>query len=116
MTAQKCIFCSIVAKQIPANVVLETDRIFAFHDISKQAPVHVLVIPKIHLRSVDELAEEHGDLHRELLLGVRDVARKLELVADGYRVVTNTGANAGQSVDHLHFHVLGGRKLGWPPG
>ncbi len=116
MTAQKCIFCSIVAKEIPASVVLETDRVLAFHDIAKQAPVHALVIPKIHLVSVDELSDAHGELHAALLLAVRDVARRLELTRAGYRVVTNIGEDGGQSVDHLHFHVLGGRKLAWPPG
>ena len=109
------LFCRIVAREIPAEVVLETDEVLAFRDINPQAPTHVLVVPKQHLASLEEVAEGHGTLLAALVGAVNEVART-EGVAGGFRVVTNIGPSAGQSVDHLHLHVLGGRNLGWPPG
>lgn len=109
------LFCRIARKEIQADVVLETDDVLAFRDINPQAPSHVLVIPKQHLASLEEVAESHGPLLAALVGAVNEVARK-EGVAGGFRVVTNVGRTAGQSVDHLHLHVLGGRDLGWPPG
>jgi histidine triad (HIT) family protein len=111
----------MVAGEIPADVVLETDRVLAFRDINPQAPTHVLVIPKDHHRNLGALATADPDLLGEVARAARDVAVQEGLVTDGgidpgYRVVTNTGPQAGQSVDHLHLHVLGGRNLGWPPG
>lgn len=109
-----CLFCKIIAGEIPATKVAETDRFLAFRDISPQAPTHVLVIPKRHVASLNDAtdAQELG----ELLLVARDVA-KAEGHADvGYRVVINTNAGAGQTVFHIHAHVLGGRAMGWPPG
>ena len=116
-----CLFCRMVAGDIPADVVLDTDRVLAFRDINPQAPTHVLVIPKEHHRNLGALATADPELLGEVVRGARDVARQEGLVDDGgsepgYRVVTNTGPQAGQSVDHLHLHVLGGRGLGWPPG
>ncbi len=116
-----CLFCRMVAGEIPADVVHETDRVLAFRDINPQAPTHVLVIPKEHHRNLGALATADPALLGEVVRGARDVARQEGLVDDGgsepgYRVVTNTGPQAGQSVDHLHLHVLGGRGLGWPPG
>ncbi|HEV8651454.1 MAG TPA: histidine triad nucleotide-binding protein [Actinomycetes bacterium] len=109
------LFCRIARKEIPADVVLETDDVLAFRDVNPQAPSHVLVIPKEHLASLEEVAEGHGGLLAALVGAVNEVARK-EGVAGGFRVVTNIGRTAGQSVDHLHLHVLGGRNMGWPPG
>ena len=112
-----CLFCRIVAGEIPAQVVKRSEDAVAFRDIDPRAPAHVLVIPARHLPAVRD-ARGPGD---EALLGrvlrfAADVASELGLDEGGYRVVTNTGRDAGQSVDHLHFHVLGGRKLTWPPG
>jgi len=109
------LFCRIVRGDIPADVVLDTDDVLAFRDINPQAPSHVLVVPKEHLASLEEVGERHAALLVALVGAVNEVARK-EGVAGGFRVVTNIGSAAGQSVDHLHLHVLGGRDLGWPPG
>jgi histidine triad (HIT) family protein len=111
----------MVAGDVPADVVHETDRVLAFRDIHPQAPIHVLVIPKQHHRNLGAIAAADPDLLGEVARAAHDVAQQEGLVADGgvepgYRVVTNTGPQAGQSVDHLHLHVLGGRGMGWPPG
>ncbi len=116
-----CLFCRMVAGEIPADVVHQTDRVLAFRDINPQAPTHVLVIPKEHHRNFGALAAADPALLGEVAHAAHAVAVQEGLVADGgnepgYRVVTNTGPQAGQSVDHLHLHVLGGRGLGWPPG
>jgi len=110
-----CVFCRIATGQIPARKLFEDEDVVAFHDLSPQAPVHVLVIPRRHLASLD--AAEHDDvlLLGRLLAGARRAARETG-VAAGYRVVNNCGASAGQSVFHIHLHVLGGRPLFWPPG
>jgi histidine triad (HIT) family protein len=110
-----CLFCKIVAKEIESKTVLETDDILAFEDINPAAPTHVLVIPKKHVASSHELGEADGDLLGKLFAAIASVAEKLG-TADGYRVVTNIGPTAGQSVLHLHLHVIGGRQLSWPPG
>jgi len=112
-----CLFCRIVAGEIPAKVVKRTTDAVAFHDIDAKAPVHVLVIPTRHVPAVRNVDGPDGEalLGKLLALGA-EVARELGLDARGYRIVTNTGVDAGQSVDHLHFHVLGGRKMTWPPG
>ena len=113
-TPDECLFCRIVAGQIPADVVLETDSCLAFRDIEPQAPVHVLVVPRAHHRDLGELVAADPALAAELLAGVGAVAEQEGL--DHYRVVFNTGERAGQSVFHVHGHVLGGRSLVWPPG
>jgi histidine triad (HIT) family protein len=108
-----CLFCSIAAGEIPGDVVIETEDVVAFNDINPAAPTHVLVIPKRHIASAAEL--EAGDAG--LLSALFDVATRVgAAVEGGWRLVTNVGPDAGQSVFHLHFHVLGGRPLGWPPG
>lgn len=112
-TQPDCLFCKVVAGEIPSDKVLETDTALAFRDIDPGAPTHVLVIPKHHVASVHDL--DAGDELTDVFEVVRRVAEQ-EGVADGYRVVTNVGAKAGQSVFHLHFHVLGGRSMEWPPG
>ena len=109
-----CLFCRISAGEIPADIVLRTDDVVAFRDISPQAPVHVLVIPVEHHLNAGELAEANPSLAGQLLAAAKEVAA-LEGLSD-YRLVFNTGAEAGQSVFHVHAHVLGGRSLTWPPG
>lgn len=114
--AEDCLFCRIASGEIESDVVAEGDRWVAFRDANPQAPTHVLVIPRRHVESLDDLAAERAELAGELLLAARDVARREGLAEDGWRLVANTGRGAGQSVFHLHLHVLGGRSLGWPPG
>jgi histidine triad (HIT) family protein len=110
------LFCAIVAGEIPATMVLETDRIVAFRDINPQAPTHVLVIPKGHYPDVAALAAEDAGLLGEVITWAHRVAAAEGVSDTGYRVVFNTGAQAGQTVPHVHGHVLGGRSLTWPPG
>ncbi len=112
-----CLFCKIVAGEIPAKVVKRSDQALAFRDIDAKAPVHVLVIPTRHIAAVrDAKTPDDERLLGGLLSFAATVASEMGLDGDGYRIVTNTGRHAGQSVDHLHLHVLGGRKLSWPPG
>ncbi len=111
-----CVFCDIVARKIPASIVMENEHVLAFRDIRPAAPAHVLVIPKQHLPGVHEATPAHVEVLGRVVLAARDVAESLGLAGDGYRLVMNQGANAGQSVLHLHCHVLGGRALAWPPG
>jgi histidine triad (HIT) family protein len=110
-----CLFCRIADKSIPAETVYEDDLIICFHDISPQAPVHVLVIPKKHISSLDGTQPEDQAMLGRLMVKIGELARDLEL-KDGYRLVCNCGEDAMQSVPHLHFHLLGKRKLSWPPG
>ena len=116
MTDASCLFCKIVAGTIPAAVVHSDERLVGFRDISPQAPVHVLVVPREHIASLDAADEAHGKLLGELLLAARRIARAEGLSADGYRTVINTGVDGGQTVQHIHVHVLGGRAMAWPPG
>ena len=112
-----CLFCRIVAGEIPAKLAKRTADAVAFHDIDPKAPVHVLVIPTRHVPAVRGATGPDGEaMLGRLLAFAAEVAAELGLDATGYRIVTNTGPDAGQSVDHLHLHVLGGRKLTWPPG
>jgi histidine triad (HIT) family protein len=112
----RCLFCRIAAGEIPARKVYEDDTVFAFHDINPQAPTHVLVIPRKHIATVDDI--EEGDLATigTVVARAAQIARNLQLTSEGYRLVANTGAAAGQTVFHVHFHLLGGRNFGWPPG
>jgi histidine triad (HIT) family protein len=112
---EKTIFKRIIDKEIQADIVYEDDRCLAFRDIAAKAPTHVLVIPKKEIRSVDALGDADAELLGHLWLVIRDLAKQLQL-GKGYRVVVNCGPDGGQSVDHLHFHLLGGRPLSWPPG
>ena len=113
---EKCLFCRLVRRALPASVVAENDEFFAFNDINPQAPHHILVVPKGHIRSVNELAPEEAALVGRMLLFAREIAEDHEFAEPGYRLVLNCGRQAGQSVDHLHVHMLAGRFLGWPPG
>jgi histidine triad (HIT) family protein len=109
------IFEKIVARQIPADVIWEDDEAIAFHDVNPQAPVHVLIVPKRIIPRLSDATDSDGALLGKLLLAARDIAKKLKL-SGGYRVVINNGPDAGESVPHLHVHVLGDRALAWPPG
>ena len=111
-----CIFCKIVAGEIPSTVVYETDEILAFRDINPQAPTHVVMIPKAHHPDVASLADREPALAGALLAAAGEVARQEGVAESGYRVVFNTGPEAGQSVFHVHLHLLGGRAIAWPPG
>jgi histidine triad (HIT) family protein len=113
---ENCIFCRIVDGDIQAQVVHEDEHTLAFHDLDPRAPVHVLVIPKRHVASVNDVEPADRELMGALFVTARAVADRTGVAAGGYRVVMNTGADAGQSVSHAHLHVLGGRKLTWPPG
>jgi histidine triad (HIT) family protein len=115
MSAGKTIFKRIIDKEIPAKIVHEDDLCLAFHDVNPQAPTHVLIIPKREIASLADVASGDQAVLGHLLLTAHSLAQQLELV-DGYRVVINCGRNGGQTVDHLHLHLLGGRALGWPPG
>ncbi len=116
MSKNNCIFCQVIAGEIPATIVHRDERCVAFDDINPQAPVHVLVIPVEHIESLDEASQRDEGLLGHLLRIAARIANERGLSETGYRTVINTGAGAGQSVFHLHAHVLGGRALGWPPG
>ncbi len=117
MCVADCIFCKIAGKEIPSDTVYEDERVIAFRDLSPQAPVHVLVIPKKHVESLLALTEEDGELMGHILCRVMPkLARDLGVDEKGFRMVVNTGADGNQTVMHLHFHLLGGRAMGWPPG
>lgn len=110
-----CLFCSIVEKVIPSNIIYEDDLVFSFTDINPQAPVHFLVIPKKHVKSLEEVKEDDLVLISHIFSLISKLAKQ-QGVEGGYRVINNCGRNGGQTVDHLHFHVLGNREMLWPPG
>jgi len=112
------IFAKIIRKEIPADIVYETDSVLAFKDIRPQAPVHILIIPKVtDISSVKDISKEkHTQLLGELYEAANTIAKKLEIFESGFRIVINSGPDSGQEVPHLHFHLLGGRKMNWPPG
>jgi histidine triad (HIT) family protein len=114
--SNETVFSKIIAGQLPADIVYEDERVLAFRDIQPRAPVHILVIPKKPIPSVAHIEDEDGPLLGHLWLVVRRVAQEQGLAEAGYRVVVNCGDDGGQEVPHLHFHVLGGRRLTWPPG
>jgi histidine triad (HIT) family protein len=116
VAGSECIFCRIAEGELPAELVREDEETLAFRDIDPKAPTHVLVIPRRHIPSVDALRPEDAELVGRLYLSAKEVAREEGIAQSGYRLVMNTGAGAGQSVDHIHLHVLGGRRLTWPPG
>ena len=116
MTQADCLFCKIIAGEIPSDSVYEDELVLAFNDINPVAPVHQLVIPKHHIASAAELSPADAELLGRLFGVAADLARTAGLPASGYRLVTNVGADGGQSVDHLHFHLIGGRAMTWPPG
>lgn len=111
-----CLFCKIVAGEIPSKSVAESERAYAFYDVAPQAPVHVLVIPKVHISSAAEIASTHAGVMDELVLLAQRVSEIEGVRESGYRLVVNVGDDAQMSVAHLHLHLLGGRRLEWPPG
>ena len=111
-----CLFCKIVAKQIPSTLVYEDDQVTAFRDINPQMPVHVLVVPNQHVANTEELSQEHDAVVGRLVRTAQEVARREGVAQSGYRLVINTGADSLNTVPHLHMHLLGGRKMAWPPG
>jgi histidine triad (HIT) family protein len=116
MSEQDCLFCKILNGDIPADIVYESDSAIAFRDISPQAPTHVLVIPRKHIATINDLGEDDQEIVGSLYLAAKDIARAEGLSDEGYRAVMNCNEGAGQSVFHIHLHVLGGRALSWPPG
>jgi histidine triad (HIT) family protein len=111
-----CLFCAISSGELPSTEVLSTDLVYAFRDLTPVAPTHVLVVPREHIADAAEIGTGHGDLLVEMLDAGRRIARAEGLEERGYRLVLNVGPDSGNSVAHLHLHVLGGRQLGWPPG
>lgn len=111
-----CLFCKIIAGEIPSEKVYEDENVYAFKDINPEAPFHALVIPKKHIQSVSHIEQQDEELVGKIFSAIRKIADENGLDEDGYRVVTNIGENAGQTVLHMHFHVLGKRSLEWPPG
>lgn len=110
------LFEKLIARQIPASVVYEDELVFAFHDINPQAPIHILIVPKKPIPRIAEAGDDDEALLGHLLLKAREVAKKAGLTPDGFRLVINNGRNGGESVPHLHCHILGGRPMSWPPG
>ena len=110
-----CVFCKIAEKEIPSNIVYEDDQIICFHDLEPQAPVHVLIIPKKHIASMDDVSADDRQLMGYIMTKVKEIATTLGL-ENGYRLVNNCGEDGFQTVKHLHFHLLGKRKMTWPPG
>jgi histidine triad (HIT) family protein len=110
-----CLFCKIIEGSIPSTKVHEDELCYAFADINPVAPTHVILVPREHLASLDDTDPDHGEMLGHLLLTATEIARKQNLT-NGYRIVINTGEDGGQTVEHLHLHLLGGRELAWPPG
>ncbi len=113
---EDCIFCKIVKGEIPCEKVYEDDKVLSFKDINPGAPNHVLIIPKKHIGSLNEVTEEDSMLIAHVFLVAKEIVKKLGIDDTGYRIVSNCGEDGGQTVPHIHFHVLGGRSLQWPPG
>ena len=112
----ECIFCKIANKEIPSNIVYEDDKVIAFNDLDPKAPVHVLIIPKEHYSSAMEINDENSQIVGNIFAAASKIAVKLGIDKNGFRIVNNCGNDGGQTVGHIHFHLLGGRNLGWPPG
>ena len=112
----ECVFCKIAAREIPAEILHESDTVVAFRDLNPKAPVHILLIPKEHIVSVEQIEGGHGGVLADLVQAATHLANAEGVAESGWRLVTNVGPDAGQSVFHLHFHLLGGREMAWPPG
>ena len=110
------LFLRIINREIPADIVFETEEVLAFRDINPQAPVHILIIPKVHIRTANDIRPEQAELVGKLYLAAKEIAREEGLSEDGYRLVMNCNKAAGQVVFHIHLHLLGGREFNWPPG
>ncbi len=112
----ECLFCKIANKEIPSNIVYEDEKILVFKDINPEAPVHILIIPKMHINSVQDINESNSNVISHIFAIIPKLAKDLDVDEKGFRVVSNIGEQGGQTVKHLHFHMLGGRNLSWPPG
>jgi len=112
----ECLFCRIVQRALPAKIVAEDDQLVAFHDVNPQAPTHILIVPKTHIPAVSDLTDITGPVMTRAVLMANRLAKQLGLADGGYRLVVNCGEQAGQSIWHLHVHLLGGRPMRWPPG
>lgn len=110
------LFLKIIKREVPADIVYETVDVLAFRDLNPQAPTHVLIIPKLHIRTVNDLEVEHAELVGQMYLAAKEIAKKEGLSETGYRLVMNCNESAGQTVFHIHLHLLGGRRFSWPPG
>ena len=115
-TDSSCLFCRIAAREIPADIVRESDRLVAFRDTNPQAPTHILLIPKEHIGSIADIEDRHGAMLADIAQAATHLAKTEGIDRSGWRLVTNVGPDAGQSVFHLHVHLLGGRPMQWPPG
>ncbi|HBU68893.1 MAG TPA: histidine triad nucleotide-binding protein [Elusimicrobia bacterium] len=111
-----CLFCKIINREVVSTIVFENDNILAFRDIGPQAPVHILIIPKRHISGLNGVTPDDNQLLGEIQNVAREIARSEKIDKSGYRLVCNCGQDAGQAVEHIHYHLLGGRKFGWPPG
>lgn len=111
-----CLFCKIVSGEIPSKKVYEDDKILVFNDINPEAPVHVLIIPKKHIASLNEISSEDSTIIAHIFITVPQIVRELGIAENGYRIISNALKDGGQTVPHVHFHLLGGRSLKWPPG
>jgi len=112
----ECIFCCIAGGELPANIIYQDERVIAFRDVNPQAPIHIIIVPKKHIGSVLELSPADKDLVGQIHLAAAKISQNEGVAETGFRLVVNTGRHAGQSVPHLHYHLLGGRELAWPPG
>ncbi len=112
----ECLFCRIIKGEIPCTKVYEDEMVFSFKDIDPKAPVHVLVLPKKHISSLNEVTKDDSEIIAHIFMVIEKLAKELGISESGYRVVSNCGEDGGQSVSHIHFHLLGGRSLQWPPG
>ena len=111
-----CLFCKIIAGEIPSTKVYEDDAVYAFNDIEPQAPIHVIIVPKAHIASANEITAENSAVIGKIFEAAGKIAKDLGIAENGYRIVNNCGEDGGQTVQHLHFHLVGGRSLQWPPG
>ncbi len=111
-----CLFCKLINREIPADIVFESDTVFAFNDIEPEAPHHVLIVPKKHIPTLNDLTAEDSGIISELILAAARIARELKIDDSGYRILCNCNEDGGQLIFHLHLHLLGGRRMNWPPG
>lgn len=111
-----CIFCKIINGEIPAKKIYENEKVIAFNDINPVAPIHILVIPKEHIESSNYIDENNKDIIGHIFLAIKEICNSEKIEEQGYRIVSNCGDIGGQTVDHIHFHILGGRNMSWPPG
>jgi len=116
MEKKDCIFCKIINGQLKSEIVYENDSVLAFKDIDPKAPVHILVLPKKHIQKISDLNQQNKSIVSEMVMAANEIAKKTDIANSGYRLILNCGHDAGQAVFHIHMHLLGGRKMGWPPG